>query len=444
MLIAATLVMAAFLLLTGLVLDNAFRRSAEKAMRDRLQGHIYTLLAAAEPDKRGVLQIPASLPEPRFSTIGSGLYAEIITDQKKRLWRSPSALGIVVVFRKKTRLGKNIFEHISDNKSKRYYSLSFAIVQEVKGRDKQYLFRVYESLDRYTGQVQKFRNSMLVWFGAAAVLLLLFQALIIRWGMRPLVRVSNDLAEVEAGRQQQLTGQYPSDLRSLTDNLNTLIKSSRSHLQRYRDSLGNLAHSLKTPIAVLQVAIDDDSVTVDEVKRTTQEQIDRMRDIVEYQLQRASASGRTALSKPVLVLDVVTRIVAALKKVYASKNVQCDLEIEEGVVFYGDEDDLMETLGNLIDNAYKWCDRKIRISAGAITSLEREYPGLALTIEDDGPGVPQELTESIRQRGQRADTQVPGHGLGLAMVQDTLQIYNGSLSITDSDLGGARFEARFE
>lgn len=444
MLIAATLVMAAFLLLTGLVLDNAFRRSAEKAMRDRLQGHIYTLLAAAEPDKHGVLQVPASLPEPRFSTIGSGLYAEIIADQKKRLWRSPSALGITAVFKKKTRLGKNVFEHIGDKKARRYYSLSFAIVQEVKGRDKQYLFRVYESLDRYTGQVQKFRNSMLVWFGAAAVLLLLFQALIIRWGMRPLVRVSNDLAEVEAGRQEQLTGQYPSDLRSLTDNLNTLIKSSRSHLQRYRDSLGNLAHSLKTPIAVLQVVIDDDSVTVDEVKRTTQEQIDRMREIVEYQLQRASASGRTALSKPVPVLDVVTRIVSALEKVHASKNVQCDFEIEKGVVFYGDEDDLMEALGNLIDNAYKWCDQKVRISAEAITSLAREYPGLKLTIEDDGPGVPQELTESVRQRGQRADTQVPGHGLGLAMVQDTLQIYNGSLSITDSDLGGACFEARFE
>jgi two-component system, OmpR family, sensor histidine kinase PhoQ len=444
MLIAATLVMTAFLLLTGLVLDNAFRSSARKAMRDRLQGHIYTLLAAAEPDKHGILQVPASLPEPRFSTIGSGLYAEIITDQKKQLWRSPSALGIVAVFKKKTRLGKNVYERIEDKKSNKYYSLSFAIVQEVKGRDRQYLFRVYESLDRYTGQVQKFRNNMLIWFGAAAVLLLLIQALIIRWGMRPLVRVSNDLAEVEAGRQEQLTGRYPADLHSLTDNLNTLIKSSRSHLQRYRDSLGNLAHSLKTPIAVLQVAIDDDAVTVDEMKRTAQEQIDHMHGIVEYQLHRASASGRTALSKPVIVIGVVTRIVSALQKVHASKNIHCDLEIAKDIVFYGDEDDLMEVLGNLVDNAYKWCDQKVRISAEAITSLDRQYPGLMLTIEDDGPGVPGELTESIRQRGQRADTRVPGHGLGLAMVQDTLQIYNGSLSITDSDLGGARFEVCFE
>ena len=133
MLIAATLVMAAFLLLTGLVLDNAFRRSAEKAMRDRLQGHIYTLLAAAEPDKRGVLQVPASLPEPRFSTIGSGLYAEIIADQKKRLWRSPSALGIAVVFKRKTRLGKNIFEHISDNKDNR----AWKILARYLGHEKQ-------------------------------------------------------------------------------------------------------------------------------------------------------------------------------------------------------------------------------------------------------------------------------------------------------------------
>jgi two-component system sensor histidine kinase PhoQ len=432
LLVASSVVLAAFLGITGLVLDKAFRASAETALRDRLQSHVYALLAASDVDKNGVLHLPAELPDPRFSLISSGLYAEVVARGGAPVWRSKSMLGLNIPFARAPALGQREFTRLDAGNGVSLLGLGFTVSWEaLAGKERRYTYRVAESLKSYNEQVNQFRQSLWGWLGAAALLLLGVQGAILRWSIAPLRQVAEDVCAIEAGRAQRLRGDYPRELRHLTDNLNGLLENSESHLTRYRDSLGNLAHSLKTPLAVLRGAVDgeqDDAA----LRTLAREQLEIVTRLIEYQLQRAAASGRTSLAAPVEVKPVVEKIVSALAKVYADKNVQVELDMEAAATFHGDADDLTEVLGNLLDNAFKWSRKRVRVSAHNMSPK----PQLAFAVEDDGPGIPDAMESRVVQRGARADETMPGHGLGLAMAQDTVALYRGTLSLETSPLGG--------
>ena len=443
LLLASSVVLAAFLGITGLILDNAFHDSAETALRDRLQGHVYALLAASDNDARGVLHLPAELPDPRFSLIDSGLYAEVVGAGGAPVWRSKSMLGQRIPFGPAPALGQRAFAPARTDGGVPLYTLGFTVSWEAgKGREQRYTYHVAENLKSFDEQIARFRRSLWGWLGAAALLLLVVQGSILRWGLAPLRRVADDVRAVETGLAQRLRGNYPRELRHLTDNLNGLLENAESQLKRYRDSLGNLAHSLKTPLAVLRGAIDgeaDDRA----LRALAREQLETVTRIVEYQLQRASASGSSPLAAPVAVKPVVEKILAALAKVYADKNVRVVSAVEAAATFYGDAGDLMEMLGNLLDNAFKWCRGQVRVTARSTTVPAGARPSLEITVEDDGPGIPAEMKARVLQRGERADESTPGHGLGLAMVQDSVALYRGRLSLETSSLGGLAIAVRF-
>jgi two-component system sensor histidine kinase PhoQ len=309
-----------------------------------------------------------------------------------------------------------------------------------EGSDRQprlYVFHVAERLDEYVAQIQQFRHSLFVWLAVAALLLLAIQALILRWVMSPLRQLAQNLSEMEAGRAQVLHGRYPAEIQPLADNLNTLLANARTHLQRYRDALGNLAHSLKTPLAVLRSSVDA-KLPAEELRAVVQEQLQRMNEIVEHRLQRAAAAGRTAMVTPLPVAPAVRKILGALDKVYAGKSVHAEIDIAPEVVFRGDEGDLLEVVGNLADNAYKWARSRVQVQAHN-GSAGREF---VLRVEDDGPGIPPDQVERVRERGVRADATTPGHGLGIAVVQEMAELYGGDLVISRSTLGGAAVEVR--
>ncbi len=440
LLLAASLVLAAFLGSTGLILDRAFRDSAETALRDRLQTNIYALLAAADLDTRGQLHLPDALPEARFSTPGSGLYAEVDHDNGTRIWRSPSALGLQIPFITKLPAGERRFITLALSNHTVLSALSFGVAWETSaGAVQNYTFSVAENLDGLNAQVQRFRHSLWAWLGGVALVLLAVQGSILRWSLAPLRRVTADLAEIEAGRRTELIGHYPRELRGLTDNLNALIRHERSHLERYRHTLDDLAHSLKTPLAVLRGTLGGNAVDP-AFQRNVQEQVDRMSQIVQYQLQRAATSGRTTLTAPIAVAAAAQKVVSSLDKVYAGKNIKCKVRIDDKVFFHGDEGDLLELLGNLLDNAYKWCYETVAISAQAL--INTSHAGLVLNVEDDGPGIPLEMAQIVLQRGMRMDSTTPGQGIGLAVVQDIVRIYGGTLEIGTSQLGGAHLTVR--
>lgn len=440
LLVAAAAVLVAFLGLTGFVLDRAFRESAEAAAHDRLQAQVYALLAAADLDAKSVLQMPKDLPEPRLGVVGSGLYAEILKENGSVHWRSASALGIDFPQTGSPRIGQWRFYRVQPARGAELFVLDFGLNWEDSARELQrFSFRTAESLDGYYAQVTRFRRSLWGWLVAVGVLLLAVQSTILRWGLSPLRRVADDLRAIETGAAKELTGEYPTELRGLTGNLNSLITSARSHLDRHRDALGNLAHSLKTPLAVLRNAMSATSGAAD-LPRTVREQVDRMDQIVDYQLKRAAVSGRTTLSAPIQVAVPARKVISALTKVYGSKTVECELKISGDARFYGDESDLLEVLGNLADNAFKWCQNRILIHAAPASGSGHEMRRVQLRVEDDGPGIADAFIEIVRHRGERADATTPGHGIGLAMVQDIVRLYGGEMKIGRSGLGGAAVE----
>ena len=300
LLIAASVVLTAFLGLTGLTLDRAFRDSALAQVRAALQVHVYALLGAADLDRAERLVFPKRLPEARFGIPGSGLYAQVNAASGALVWRSPSMLGFVdLPFDPVYRTGVAAFQDLTDADGARYFALGLAVVWEAK-KSYGYTFYVAEQSDAFDALVRGFRQALWGWLVGAAVVLLAVQGLIWRWGLAPLRRVALEVAEIEAGRQSELHSSYPSELRLLTERLNGLLRNRGAHLERYRHALADLAHSFKTPLAVIRSAIDDKD-TPGPLRALLREQVEGLNRTVEYQLQRAAASGRTVLAGPIEV-----------------------------------------------------------------------------------------------------------------------------------------------
>ena len=442
-LLLASLALAAFLGLIGLLLDEAFQDSAEVVMSDRLRGYAETLKASIEQDHLdGLKTLPQALSE-RFTRPNSGLYASLIRlSDNKREWTSDSAQSMEIPWPPLPGYWAAEFDPVEVPSGGRLLVLSVKVdYTTAKGHPPfPHILQVAETLDDnesyYYGHMDQVRRELWRWFGGAALLLLLLQAVILRRCFAPLRRVAADIRKVEAGRAERLTGLYPRELHGLTENLNALLDQAESHLSRYRNALGDLAHSLKTPLAVLRGALDQPTPAED-ARSVAREQIERMNRIVEYQLKRAAASGRSHLTPPVGVADKARQLVGALNKVYADKGVKCRVRIDPGLSFHGDEGDLLEILGNLADNAYKWAAGQVELSARRI-----DGDGLEFRVEDDGPGIPPEVAERLLKRGERADPSVPGHGLGLAIVDSIARAYGGRLVIERSPLGGAALIAR--
>ena len=273
--------------------------------------------------------------------------------------------------------------------------------------------------------------------GIMVVLLLTTQMLVLRWGLQPLRKVSIELAAIESGQQESLKSAYPSELQLLADNINSLIAHEHKQQKRYRNGLADLAHSLKTPLAVLQGAIHSDD---NETSRhqAIQEQIDRIDNIIQYQLRRAATAGSSPGMGIIILRPLADRIVATVAKAYRNKQPDIAIQIDSNIGLRIDEGDLMELLGNLVDNAFKWCRQRIQLSANYQDNQ------VVIQVTDDGPGIQPNQIARILERGVRADQSTPGHGIGLAIVRDIVQVYGGELSIENHPAGGACITLRLK
>lgn len=452
LLVGFSLLLSLFLGLTGVVLDRAFRDSVEAGALEQLRVQVYVLLAALD-EQDGRFFLLEGLREPRFSQLNSGLYGFVSSPATGELWRSESALDLqladVQVLQKPVTVGENRYGRVVTADGEPLFMVSYGVLWE--DGVSEYTFSVLETSAPFFAEVSRFRTSLWSWLGGVAVLLLLLQVWFLRWGLSPLHRMARDLRQIETGDSEQLTGRYPRELKGVTDNLNRLIQTERKQQARYRTTLGDLAHSLKTPLAVISGTLADLRGTVgsrsesdrQSLLATVGEQLERMNQIVSYQLQRAvQSNGTTTLARQVPVAPAVTRILAALDKVYSVKAMRHDCTIQSDAVFPGDERDLLEILGNILDNAFKYGHSQVRITGSQIRTGERRQ--LSLVVEDDGPGIRPDQREFVLQRGARADTLARGQGIGLAVVTDIVGSYGGQIDVNDSDLGGARIQVVFE
>ena len=438
LLISVTVLLLLFFGVMAEVLDTRFRAVAENSLRDLLDAQLRALVASAEPDTEG--HIVPRLPdaESRLATPGSGLYAAVVENGGASFWRSPSSTGSLMDFGPPQEPGSRDFRYLNDSRGARLAAESRGISWEENGINRELTFTVAADLRPMTDQISDFRRGLVKGFATLAISLLLALAMLLRWALAPLRRLAAQIQSMERGERDSLDERWPTEIEGVVANLNTLLDSERTRISRYRDTLGNLAHSLKTPLAVLRSSFGAGAPGAAQVN----EQVDRMTAIVEHQLRRAATTGGASVGRrSVEVQPLAQDLRGALVKAHSKKDFTLELAVPADVQFVGDRDDLMEALGNLMDNASKWCRSRVRVTA-ALKSGVGAGQKLSVVVEDDGPGVPEADRDRVLQRGARADEATPGHGLGLAMVRDMAEMYGGTLTLGDSPLGGARVELR--
>jgi two-component system sensor histidine kinase PhoQ len=436
LLISVTVLLLLFFGVMAFVLDARFQHVAQNSLRELLDTQMVALIALAEPDASGhIVPQLRDDAESRLTTPGSGLYAAVSEGGDDPYWRSPSAAGSLQQFGPPQEPGARDFRYLEDSRGAQLAVVSRGVQWEDAG---DLTFTVATDMAPYDAQVSDFRRGLLKGFAALAVSLLLALALLLRWALAPLRRLATQIRAMERGERESLDDRWPSELGGVVANLNTLLTSERTRIGRYRDTLGNLAHSLKTPLAVLRASFGAGAPGAEQVNA----QVDRMNAIVEHQLRRAVTSGGASVGRhSVEVLPIATDLRGAMLKAHAKKDFSLEVAVPADVLFVGDRDDLMEALGNLMDNAAKWCRSRIRVGAQLQAGVGAGQK-LWIVVEDDGPGVPAADRERVQGRGARADESTPGHGLGLAMVRDMAEMYGGQLNIGESGFGGARVELR--
>lgn len=429
-LISASLVLILFLAGTAITLEQAFHDSSKKALQDRMLGKLYLLMGEAEVNEAGLFQMPAEVPGLiEFEQLNSGIYAYVSDQSDRIIWESKSSLSIELPISKHLAEGDEVFEpvllaHVP------HFLYSYGVAWETEsGGHYPFTFHVIFDSASFEEQIDRYRSDLWGLFAVMAIMLLITQMMVLRWGLKPMRQVSAELNAIESGLQDKIQGDYPIELKRLTDNINSFVYRERKHQQRYRNALADLAHSLKTPITIAKGAIStehDSQILID----TLGEQLDRMNNIVHYQLQRASTVGTSSRMSYLQLRPIVEKLVCTIERAHLDKHPNVHYVISPDIRLRMDEGDLMELLGNLIDNAYKWCRHTIKIKA------TQEINHTVISIENDGPGIHPEEVDKVLERGVRADQSMPGHGIGLAIVRDIVQAYDGTLSIqSNRDMG---------
>jgi two-component system sensor histidine kinase PhoQ len=432
LLLTTTVVLGSFLSLAGIVLDRSFRASVLDGAEEQLKLVTYSLMGSMQ--KQGpVLSFGAELPEPRLHQPESGLYAAVLGRDDDALWQSPSAVITSIRLPEPAWAGLGVFEFLefTGTDGVERFVTHYSVIWEDESVVN---FAVATDQRPFLASIGNFRRNLYIGLGAVTVFFVLAQALAVRWGLRPLRIMAGEVRELEEGRRERLSQAYPVELEGLAENLDRFIAHEERSRSRYRKAMEDLAHSLKTPLAVMRNELSaKESEPGSELVR---EQLDRMESTVTHQLNRASVSGPVVVGRAVDLGSLVTRLLRALHTAYRNREIEVEQRLPENLVVRGDERDLMEMLGNLLENAFKYTSLRVRISGELVDSGAQGHR-VRLVIDDDGPGIDAGLREQVLNRGTRADQIQPGQGIGLAMVHELIGAYGGELIIGESAWGGA-------
>ncbi len=418
--------LASVLIVVGLILAQSslwlFDHSLRRYLREDLKDETQTLLVALVRGQNGV-QLDERRLDPTFQRPFSGHYFRI--DFADETWRSRSLWDRDLP--KPARAG--LQDGLGDGPRGQLLLVYRGDYQRFGQR-----FSISVAQD-YTPILESFRR--LQWLGlglgaAALLLILLAQRYTVRSALRPLERVREQIAQLQQGRRTELDSQVPQELEPLVAQVNHLLSHTEDTLKRSRNALGNLGHALKTPLAVL-VSLSEREELRDqpELQATLREQLAQIRQRLERELGRARLAGEALPGAHFDCAAELPGLFSTLGMIH-SHGLKLGWQAEPGLCLPWDREDLLELLGNLLDNACKWADAEVRLS------LVQEGEGYRLWVDDDGPGIAAERREAVLGRGTRLDEQVAGHGLGLGIVRDMVEAWGGSLSLEDSPLGGLR------
>jgi signal transduction histidine kinase len=444
MLVAAAIWSVAVLVVAGWSLAMLYKSEAEHRIDDDIDATILTLTSAidTDPDTGEVSYNNTPVPkDERFNRVYSGWYwAFIGLDLQNKTYaplpngESQSLFGArpdIPARLISTAIAEPRAPAHGDADGPNDGALRIG-VRAVKLPDRASPILIYVGIDRaaVNRAVSRFTLVMGVSLGVLALGLVVGVLVLIRYGLRPLHEIEDKLSDVRAGRRDRLDGEYPRELASVVKEINTLILQNRKVVERARTHVGNLAHALKTPLAVL---LNESHGGTDKLSDLVRRQSEAMSSNVQHYLKRAQAAAQAeVLGARTDMREPVEGIARMLERLHRDKNLAIDVDIDDRAVFRGERGDLDELVGNLLENAAKWCKSRINVK------VSRLDDGIELIVDDDGPGLAPEHRAAALERGKRLDETAPGTGLGLSIVTELTDIYGGRFYLEDSPIGGLR------
>jgi len=449
LILISTLWIFAALAAGSFLLTGLFRDFVERNFDQRLETLLDGLVALSEVDG-GQLELTRSAGEPRFDVPYSGWYWQI-SDGRDVVMRSRSLWDFTLT-PLRSDSGLIARSNVDGPLDQSLRVIERAI--QLPGARGRFYYQVAGDRADAQADIARFINVMSWSLGALGLGLVAAVWLQVRLGLRPLRRIEAALAAIRSGRSEKLAGDFPREIEPLAEELNELLAHNAEVLRRARTHVGNLAHALKTPIAVLTNEADANltsaatatsgaapDATPDAVPNdrghafaaTVQRQAGVMKRLVDHHMARARAAASVrVLGARTELKPVVEALCRTLERIHAERGVTVTSECPDGIAFRGERHDFEDLLGNLVDNGCKWARSQVFVQAAASGGR------IAITVDDDGPGVPADQRARLFQRGTRLDEATPGTGLGLSIVRDLAGLYGGAVELDDSPLGGLR------
>ncbi len=448
--VSATAWVVVILLITGVVLSSVYRSASERAFDRRLNLYLRTLVAdVATPDEPANKQMQ-SLGEPLFELPLSGWYWQVTrTDGEKPEVKSSRSLWDKKLPKLEEQGADLTAAGIRIGYVEGPEGQTLRMVERPVdlGADGKYLVMVAGDGSEIFEETRAFDYYLGGTFAALSVVLVLTTIFQVRFGLAPLKRISDAIADIRSGRAERLEGEFPVEIAPLARETNALIDANREIVERARTHVGNLAHAIKTPLSVL--VNEASSRGGDPFASKVLEQTGVMRDQVAHHLERARIAARLTIIGTVTdVAPAIEALRRTMEKIHRDRGLVIDVEADTSAKFRGERQDLEEMVGNLVDNACKWCRSRVfievlveqagRVDARAIG--EADGPMLRIVVDDDGRGLSPAERAQVSRRGARLDESKPGSELGLSIVVDLAALYGGNLTLGAAPIGGLRAE----
>ncbi|RTL49782.1 MAG: HAMP domain-containing histidine kinase [Bradyrhizobiaceae bacterium] len=444
--VSATAWVVLILTITGIVLSTVYYHSVERAFDRRLNLYLRTLVADVtapdDPNDKNQDKAIQSLGEPLFELPLSGWYWRVNSlDRAKPESRSSRSLWDADL----PRLDNNIpltasgvrLGYVNGPEDQRLRMVERPVDLGAEGK---YLVTVAGDASEISEETRTFDYYLGGTFATLAVVLVLTTIFQVRFGLAPLKRISDSLANIRSGKAERLEGKFPVEIVPLARETNALIEANKAIVERSRTHAGNLAHAIKTPLSI--IVNEAGARGLDPFALKILEQADVMRNQVTHHLERARIAARTTIIGTITeVGPVILALKRTMEKIHRDRGIAIDIALQGGAKFRGEQQDLEEMIGNLVDNACKWAEQRVSIevlvhppSRGGID------PSLQIIVDDDGRGLSAAERNQVARRGQRLDESKPGSGLGLSIVVDLAALYGGNLVLSDAPIGGLRAE----